>query len=218
MTDERERRMLAELKEMKKHKLPLSILSKKRVRVPQADQDNPFCSDRQLADATQLQRINKNPQLYQHTSTTQIYQYHLQINQVQKLVFSSVLSTEVKKPVITFGHRPQSASRHFNPTSLRLNASAENSKAPKETHVNIGMSADSLRSLLSKPERKSQSKSHIEPNTNEKTKQLEALERGFNVRPEYTPPGRASSILNVAPDASVGELIQKYRKLAVGLD
>ena len=61
----REARMLQELRKMQRdeasHGAPLaSIVTKKRIRVPQVDlEKNPFCMERQLADEYEIQNFNK---------------------------------------------------------------------------------------------------------------------------------------------------------------
>ncbi len=56
---EREQRMLTELRAMRRVPHSLSTLSKKRLRIPRADDDNPFCAERQVTDASSLARFNK---------------------------------------------------------------------------------------------------------------------------------------------------------------
>ncbi|CAK4788730.1 unnamed protein product [Aphanomyces euteiches] len=152
-------------------------------------------------------------------------------------------ATSQGKPPVTFGHRPtvsrpnqalshrllQSASRYFDPVTAELNASAAPHQQAKPKRIAkaggaaIGMSAESLKALLHPP----RAVPCVEPSTDElvaladdddeKTKR--ELEKGFNTRLTVMdiPKLRKESILNTPTDASVGELLAKYRKLAVGL-
>ncbi|ETV82099.1 hypothetical protein H257_05609 [Aphanomyces astaci] len=280
----RERRMLKELKIMQKHELALSTLSKKRVREPKVDEDNPFCTDRQLQDEISLRNFNKNPQLH----TTKLSPFatprtqnphnhtdihlpperlpHVQINKEQNSASLAVnfpaynasmtIATQrhpsrskaspstqhsLKKPV-TFGHRPTSASRHFNPVTSELNASAAfHNKLPRKQArgVAIGMSADRLKALLNSPPPQSHSTAESNPSTtpdkadhthtgnswkaqcneDDTLTNLAVLEKGFNTRQYTAPKLKKESILNTPPtDSSVGDILAKFRKLAVGLN
>ncbi|OQR88088.1 hypothetical protein ACHHYP_07576 [Achlya hypogyna] len=243
---EREQRMLMELREMRRQPAAFSTLSKKRLRVPQADADNPFCADRQVADASSLARLNKNPQLNAPTgrgSTVRVNPRNHSENRVtspaaalfpayapslptrqsagdvlRQHAAAKALIVDSKRPIVTFGHRPKSASRSFDPASLRLNAAAEGSATQKPAPANVGMSAASLRALLHPPQPKAQAPPVPPPESLEQAPDLALLERGFNNRQHIPTKLRAESILNVPTDASVAELLQKYRKLAVGVD
>ncbi|CAK4079213.1 unnamed protein product [Aphanomyces euteiches] len=127
-------------------------------------------------------------------------------------------ATSQGKPPVTFGHRPtvsrpnqalshrllQSASRHFDPVTAELNASAAPHQQAKPKRIaKAEPSTDELVALAD--------------DDDEKTKR--ELEKGFNTRLTVMdiPKLRKESILNTPTDASVGELLAKYRKLAVGL-
>ncbi|ETW02747.1 hypothetical protein H310_05246 [Aphanomyces invadans] len=272
----RERKMLRELKAMRKNELALSTLSKKRTRVPKIDDDNPFCTDRQLQDDIALAAFNKNPQLnakrtpfttprtaqnpHNHTDirvppqrqphvfhdansshvAVSFPAYHASISIAKPYAASTRRSSPptqheaVKKP-ITFGHRPTSASRHFNPVTSELNASAAFAKKKplRQTGgIAIGMSAESLKGLLHQSVvARSKTESDESPNANRMQSPgqgrsclneagndaIAALEKGFDTRQYMAPKLKKESILNTPTDASVGEILAKYRKLAVGL-
>ncbi|KAF0691378.1 Aste57867_17374 [Aphanomyces stellatus] len=292
----RERKMLRELKEMRKRDLTLSTLSKKRLRVPKADDDNPFCSDRQADDEASLHEFNRNPQLHvrpkflmspralrenphNHTdmrgtpilphvrvvvvdgtattstdTTTDSPAYSFKfpayhgaiaverkhistIKMLQRRSYSSPsgedTSGATKKPV-TFGHRPKSASRHFNPVTSELNASAQTLPRRLETKalaqaggVAIGMSAERLKALLhpprgavSVPAADATAEAWVEKDHDDEAEMeaKKALEKGFDTRQYASPKPHMESILNTPTDASVGDILAKYRKLAVGLN
>ncbi|KDO32594.1 hypothetical protein SPRG_19463 [Saprolegnia parasitica CBS 223.65] len=238
---EREQRMLTELRAMRRAPQTLSTLSKKRLRIPRADDDNPFCAERQVTDASSLARFNKNPQLHAPPpSPPKAHPRNHSDNrgsaQVKTVLFPAyggvvtvrlssadtkptLLDAQTKKPIVTFGHRPQSASRHFDPASLRLNVSAERSAAPRLPSSNVGMPATALRSLLHPPKPKpelSPSLAATPDSLDAAASKLLERERGFDNRQHHPTKVRTESLLNVPADASVAELLQKFRKLSAG--
>ncbi|GAB9471843.1 hypothetical protein Gpo141_00009042 [Globisporangium polare] len=156
--------------------------------------------------------------------------------------------TKLTKQTVTFGHRPESASRMYDPLSssiVRPNATANKQNA-RSTSVKTGMSVMALQELLTpskqiqKTKSDGSSSSSISSGTSPrnpppstlsdrmrsieqeceqvdaKRKAQEELEKGYSSA-IFNPPRERKPIQFLPPtDQTTGQLIDKYRKLAVG--
>uniref|UniRef100_H3HE28 Uncharacterized protein n=1 Tax=Phytophthora ramorum TaxID=164328 RepID=H3HE28_PHYRM len=146
--------------------------------------------------------------------------------------------THLTSQSVTFGHRPSSAARMFDHLSNTIsgansprNPGGKTSRRASSTPVRTGMSVMELAQLLA-PVNSSLSSSAASKNSSkalqrwkagsterrqeaEKRKRKVELERGF-INFVYNPPRELKPGQFLPPDQTTAQLIDKYRKLAVG--
>ncbi|KAG6969232.1 hypothetical protein JG688_00005389 [Phytophthora aleatoria] len=193
-------------------------ITKKRVREPRVDlESNPFCADRQLADSYQQLNFNKNPRFYSVSvqdgaRVEQNPRNHSSfINQSADLLANSRFDARARPEFSTLppatSYTPAVA--HFaaqkvvsvDPSNLRKPSNSKNnieSKSTKDVKA-------STRHLLPPGHDQYRKK---------KARELE-LERGY-INYVYNPPHELKSGHFPPPDQTTAQLIDKYRKLAVG--
>ncbi|TMW58492.1 hypothetical protein Poli38472_010051 [Pythium oligandrum] len=134
---------------------------------------------------------------------------------------------------VSFGHRPDSASRMYDPLTSGLTTSRSSTgDGPSRTPVRTGMSVMELHSLLTptkakqdKPKDRSESsqspasirKQKTERSADgERANELRELERGFDNLTYYPPRARKEIRFQAPTNQTTAQLFDKYRKLAVG--
>lgn len=179
-------------------------------------------------DSSGLRSIPKNNPLSPEKNVIQVTSKHAPPIHNH---YSAVRSTQP----VSFGHRPESASRMYDPlTSYVVRAKKAVSVrklAPVEiagSSARTGMTAAELQELLTptKQHKVTKNQQPASPNVDvperptlqhdSKEKALDELERGFDNKTYYPPKAQKPFRFPPPTDQTTAQLIDKFRKLAVG--